>query len=280
MLTWSSLDTLVATVSPDGRLTPKRMGSVRVVASAGRWRADTARIAIVAPQAALQFTDDWSALDTLRWVPFGSPRPYVGDVRGRRALLVNGDSSFLSGVHEQARRRVGDGLAIHTAFSLPRSEAQWQVIVVSAAGVDSALLARWDHRTDREPGVSPDQCAVGLPHSEGYPGATKFDVLGPGGEVHVFDARWMLDGRWVALDVQLFPDGTCGVALDGKPLVVTTNSIDPRTSVVVHLQGNSWRTTAAVGRTEIWTGVRPGIDWSRLPARDGGTPRVARPAKP
>jgi hypothetical protein len=280
ILTWRSLDTLVGAVSPDGLLTPRTIGSVRVVASAGGWRADTARVEIVKPQAALLVQEDWSRMDTTgRWAPFGEPRPIVRQSRGRRALLVNGDSSFSSGVHERVRHRVSAGVAVHTEFSLISTAAQWQTLNIAFLDPDSAALAAWDHRKGSEPIGFAEECGLSVPRGEGYPASTRGELTAPAGDTYVFDAQHAMSGSWVTLDVQLFPDGTCGVALDGKPMLWSRAAIDPRSTVVLHLQGKSWRTIVAVGRTEIWSGVRPGIDWSLLRATDGQAAPVAKDAK-
>lgn len=280
VLTWRSLDTLVAVISPDGLLTPRVKGWVRIVASAGGWRADTARIAIVAPQASRLLVEDWARLDSTRWVPFGQPVPVVGEVRGHGALLVNGDSSFSSGVHERGRHLVGDGLAVHAEISLRRNAPQWQTLSVVVFAPDSAALAAWNHRTGSEPIGFASQYGLSLPGGEGYPASTKGEVITPSSGSLIIDAQWAMGGEWVPLDVQVFPDGTCGVALNGKPVTLSRGFLDPRSRVMVHLQGKSWHTTSAVGRTEVWSGVRPGIDWSRLRAREGGGVRTSRRGQP
>ncbi|MBI3569068.1 MAG: AAA family ATPase [Gemmatimonadetes bacterium] len=268
VLSWRSLDTLVATVSPDGLLVPRSKGAVRVIASAGGWRADTARIEVVDPQAKLAMREEWTQLDTARWVPYGEPRPFVREIRGRRALLVNGDSSFESGVYERVWHRVGSGLALHAELSMPRSAAQWQEIAAIFMAPDSVALAKWNHVKGSEPIGLGDACGINMPHAEGYPGMTKGDAVAPAGGTRVFDAQWALRGAWVTIDVQIFPDGTCGVAVNGRPLVRSTGWVNVRAPQALHLQGKSWHTTSAVGPLEIWTGIRPGIDWSVLQPRD------------
>ena len=60
--------------------------------------------------------------------------------------------------------------------------------------------------------------------------------------------------------MQLFPDGRCGVALDGK-LLWTGPATFLEPSVRVWLIGNSVETQILVGRLRVVTGIAPGIAW-------------------
>jgi hypothetical protein len=72
----------------------------------------------------------------------------------------------------------------------------------------------------------------------------------------------MLSGEWYTLDIQLFPDGRCGVAVDGSVVGITPPAMRGLDSVYVGILGNSVGTRMLVGRLEIDQGIRPGIDWA------------------
>ena len=75
-------------------------------------------------------------------------------------------------------------------------------------------------------------------------------------------------GRWYRVRLQIFPDGRCGIAVDGKPLGIdaTLRRLDRPAWLVVY--GNSIGTRMLVGPLEVWEGVKEGVDWGRL-SRDG-----------
>lgn len=71
-------------------------------------------------------------------------------------------------------------------------------------------------------------------------------------------------GAWHRAQMQIFPDGTCGVALDGHAVwrSLTPQPLDHPFRVL--LQGMSFHTKVLVGPVEVWQGVRNDVDWSAL----------------
>jgi hypothetical protein len=73
-------------------------------------------------------------------------------------------------------------------------------------------------------------------------------------------------GRWFTIRLQVFPDGRCGVAVDGKPIAGgETLALDRPFRVVLH--GKSVGTRVLVGPLEVWEGVRSDVDWGRTKRR-------------
>jgi hypothetical protein len=127
------------------------------------------------------------------------------------------------------------------------------------ARTDSEAVEDWDHRVGGLPG-STTRCGFTYPPGDGF---DQVDLVHGAG--HVVQVRAGLEaGEPYRVRIQLFPDGTCGVALDGQPLVrseAPTFSDVPDRLVI---SGSSLGTRMLVGPLEVWEGVRTDIDWSTL----------------
>lgn len=257
-----SLDSTVAVVV-DGILRPRRLGRVRIVATAGGWRSDTVDVAIVPSTAQPVLGEHWDASWEERWRPFGSPQAVV---RGRE-LLPNGDGRYASGVYLRRDVVAAQGVGLEVRVSLPMTTLyQWQSLNLQfVLGGDSLRLAAWDHRTGDPPGGGRAVCATGV----GGDGAVSRERIGvndlQGGFAAGPTPPGILGGTWFTLRLQLFPDGRCGVAVNGVPLAVTeaVQPIPPtiRPTVI----GHSAETTLRVGALELWSGVRGDVPWSARP---------------
>ena len=74
----------------------------------------------------------------------------------------------------------------------------------------------------------------------------------------------LASGEWFRFRLQIFPDGTCGVAIDGQPVWRSTT---PRLITERHhlvLEGSSVDTEVLIGKVEGWYGVRDDVKWARL----------------
>ncbi|MCC7194261.1 MAG: AAA family ATPase [Gemmatimonadaceae bacterium] len=278
-VTWTSLDTMVVRVSADGVVSPVAAGAGRVVASVGGWLVDTAAIDVAKPApsstsaaasapANEALAERWEAINSSRWVSFGYPRPFIAAKDGQRVLSLNGDSTFDSGVHSARLFSPADGLAVHAMVSVRLTALQWQTAGVWVMAVAPAELRRWDHLTGGLPPARPaGECAAGLPQGEGMPGGERGGLTGPrmlrGYELTPAQKR----GGWVTVDIQVFPDGRCAFAIDGIPRAVTGRAFSPGDSVAVVLGGKAHRTESLVGPVEVWTGIRPGINWGPVLVR-------------
>ncbi len=70
---------------------------------------------------------------------------------------------------------------------------------------------------------------------------------------------------WHRDRIQILPDGTCGVALDGKPIWRSRDILPLDVRYRVALSGNSARTTMIAGPLTVWQGVKQDIDWKTAP---------------
>ena len=260
------LDTSVVRVGEHLRLIPVRPGHTRLIVSAGGWRADTLVVRVVPRRDSTVLHDDWTRGVTSQFVPYGEPRPaVVPDTGGRPAFWNGGDGDYWSGAYSRSTFDAMQGLGMETTLSMPITMMQWQSeLIAIRPAPDSALLAGWDHRTGYpifERAEPPGVCNVGYPSVEGERSIHALST--PGGIVDpdtIFRPP-LHDGHWFRIRVQLFPDGRCGVAIDGRPVAISSTGAPPTGKYFVDIEGQSFHTRILTGSVEVWTGVRAGVDW-------------------
>ena len=278
-LRWSSRDTTVLPIERrTGVAHAKRLGTTWIVASAGGWRTDSLKVTITRPGEVATTREDWSEGWEARWSLGGDPLPRRMIVDGGPALNVNGDGSFLSGVDRWPGWR-GESYGAEFTIRLKYTRMNWQSISFGIdRGTDSASLARWDHRTGTAPRSGDGVC--GAAHASD----SRFwlEHLAVTGGVEVAAPRVgvdFADGKsWRHVRVQVFPDGGCGIALDGRPLWLSTTKLPRRGPPVVFAYGMSYHTNILVRSIETWEGVRPGVDWSTAPTTVELLDQVRRPS--
>jgi len=270
---WRAGDTTAATVDASGMVRPRRVGRVTIFASAGGWRRDTLALDIAPDNFEPMLHETWSDGLEPNWVPWGAPRPVVETTPdGRSALATHGDSSYDSGVYTRVSIAATRGIGMEATVSGVLTALQWQRHSFGLfAGLDSTWLADWDHRTG---GLEPPhqtwhvgRCWMAYPAAEGARGLEHI-AFGCGQELVTVPAPTSLaDGSWHVIRIQLFPDGRLGVAVDGRPLGITTNSAQLDRPYRVVISGQSVRTRMLVGDVTVWTGLRDDIDWRVVPHR-------------
>jgi hypothetical protein len=265
---WRSLTPAVATIDSLGVIVGSSPGVAIVEFSAGGWRSAIDTLKVERPRVRTVLDEHWDAHTWERWRGFGDPMPEVIRAGSVDALLNNGDGSFLSGAYLRQRLDPSRGIAMDLDASTPLTQKQWQLITASFADhPDEARLQAWDHRTGYiAPYVSPaySGCGYAFPSGEGEEAATRapwFASL----RIAMKDSSYRLDtGRWYHVRVQLFPNGRCGIAINGKPLMITPAESTPKGPMILIVQGHSVNTRMLVGRLTVATGVPTDIDWTRL----------------
>ena len=280
VLVWWSADTAIATVDSAGTLEPKRVGTVTVHVSAGGWRHDSVRVTIQPPGYTTVLEERWTNNLSTNWVPFGVPRPVLTTgPDGVPALWHRGDSTYHSGVYSRRTFTAARGLGMDALVSTPIDELQWQSVSISLnSQLDSAPLADWDHRTGSPPSApsaGSDVCSMIYPRGDGFLWLQRVG-LGAGGSYGLVLAEpWLRSGRWYTVRFQIFPDGRCGIAVDGQPLWRSDSPVAVDRLYRVRLEGKSVRTRILVGPLQVWEGVRGDVNWSLLDRQDAAsrTPR-------
>ena len=103
--------------------------------------------------------------------------------------------------------------------------------------------------------VYPDQATV-------RNGDIALDVAGVFQPVHT---SFPIDsGEWHSVRLQIFPDGTCGLAINGQPIGRSTARMPLDSRYRIWTEGVSLDSKMLIGPLEAWKGVKADVDWSSL----------------
>ncbi len=281
-VSWTVDDTSTARVDSVGTMVARQAGPVTLTASVGGWRSAHRTFIVVARRDRAVFRESWAG-GTGAWRLFGDPAPRVVDdpVLGR-SLSNEGDGAYFSGAYLTQPLRVDRGLAVDAVVRTPLTELQWQSLLLALNSVeDPTALARWDHRYGYLPHFANVKglggCGLQYPSAEGVDGRRGLVLLG-----HVklwtdFDARALASGTPWHVRIQVFPDHRCGVALNGRPLMIAAERFDPGVPLLLMTYGNSWHSRMVLGPITVREGVPGDVDWVAISA---GASRTAPPTMP
>jgi hypothetical protein len=211
--------------------------------------------------------EDWAELSTSRWALFGQPSPIVvTDSALGRAFLNNGDGTYFSGAYLKQPLDARSGVWLETTMSVPitRPIHQYLSITIRALRDVSRMQAEWDHVTGYLPtrfGDINPMCEMTYPSSEGFDGALALTPLGALARAPGARLPRLATGLPTRVVMQAFPDGRCGIALDGERPLISGGTLPRLDSLFVLIQGNSVGTRMLVGPMRIGIGIAPGIDW-------------------
>jgi hypothetical protein len=260
---WLSRDTLIAAVDSGGEIHPRRAGAVWIVASAGGWRTDSARIQIGPAASRPVLSEDWRQGINSTWVAFGTPAPLVVRTDSGSYLAPNGDSTYQSGVFLRRPLPVSDGVGVEYLASVPLNHYQWQTLGVMLVSAQAANPESWDLAKGhlRMSNARWRSCEVAYPWSGGESGRGELSfTAGTARRVAVPEGSG--DGTPLRVRLQLFPDGRCGVAVNGVARLIHDRQVPMGDSAVLVISAYSHRTRILVGSLEVWIGVRGGVDWN------------------
>lgn len=268
ILRWWTGDQGVASLdSTTGDLRPRQSGSVAVHASAGGWRDANARIEVTDPVVSPLFSERWAGTLADAWVPYGEPQPLVVAGPGDSAALWNrGDGDFLSGVYSRQTFTPSGGLGLEVEVTSPLNALQdqiWAIHLIEWG--DFGAVTRWDHRSGGLPLSTARECRFAYPAADGVSGreilSLSSDDLG-----HSAPALPpMPTGRPYVVRIQIFPDGGCGIAINGKALWAAPSRLPLDRPYRVVLEGKSVGTRMLIGPLTVWGGVKPGVPWAEAP---------------
>jgi hypothetical protein len=264
---WESLDPAIAIVdSFSGVLTPHRAGMARVRVDVGGWRSAEASVEVVAPDARTLLRESWTGGLETHFVPAGDPRPIRVQLPGiGPALAINGDSSYTSGIHSRELVDAQRGIGADLVMSARISEPQWQNLSVNLMAFDDdSAFARWDRIHGGIPitaARSAPECYFTMPLGEGPRALRGYSVSNPDTTSIQPLPQRLRSGQPFRMRIQLFPDGACGFAIDGKRVAWLPGRRLGRERYRLLIHGYSVGTTIATGPIEMWSGVKPDIDW-------------------
>lgn len=264
-LRWTLEDSSQGTITSDGVLVPARPGAIVVHVTAGGWRSAELRLQAEPTSSTVIARESWDSDFERRWRVFGTPLPAVTHEDGRQAFWNRGDGDHFSGVIMRTSLPAVGGLWVEAALKTPITATQWQNVFLAMEEVDRPALERWDPTVGTRPDGH-EWCYFSYPTGEGYSGHRSIQ---PGGNVskHLgYPTDSLGRGGWYSVLLQLFPDGRCAIAVDGKPVYVAPSSSasTPPDSVTIDIEGNSYSTRILVGPLTIGHGVRTDIPWQRL----------------
>ena len=243
--------------------------------SVGGWQRDSVVLTVNGNRRDALLTETWRQGFDPTWITFGEPRPILTtDRTGVRSLLTNGDGRFHSGAMTRADFAVSHGLSLSTTISTPITFSQWQELELEMNwAVDTAAVRRWDNRAgyfwngDRVTDPSA-RCGFKYPFGpEGTRYGNTFETRGSDSTAIDSASASMRAGRWTKLSLQLFPDGRCGLAINGTAIAIIGASatrqspLPARVHVIV--MGSTYRTSVLVGPITLREGVDTTIDWNR-----------------
>lgn len=263
---WHSSDpSIVAIDSLTGLARPLQPGRATIRAALPGWaevaRTVDVRADVPQPVHEERWGEDWKR----RWFDFGTPRPEVVQLAGAARLDVNGDGSFRSGVVSRRSFDATRGLAVEGAVSVRITKPQWQVIALSLVSASDLSVVSEAERTTGVVdifGSADASCGMQLPAGEGVTLSRSFTTfMGQHAVTHSLP-EGVATGRPLMVRVQLFPDGRCGIAVDGEPLFVSEGRMIGTGQVQLLLSGNAHESQATVGPLQLWSGVRPGVAWA------------------
>lgn len=273
--TFSVSDSTAASISTSGVLTSRRVGPVTVHVSVGGWRRDSVVLDVHENRRHTLVFEDWRTGIGPAWTKFGDPLPaLVAGARDVRSFTTAGDGTFQSGAFTTSAYDVAGGLTLSTTISTPITLGQWQDLEIGFnSGIDTARVRAWQSTAgylwgDGRIKAMPQRCSFIFPG--GKEGSRYADIArldGPSSTVIVRPPASLRTGRTTRLTLQLFPDGRCGLALDGVVLGVTSGVATKPENTRLVIKGNSYRTTVLVGSITLRRGVETSIDWG---GADGG----------
>ena len=267
---WTSHDTSVATIDAAGVLTPLKLGTARIEATVGGWRTAWRELSVRPRETTTLLQEDWSNGIEPRWRAFGDPRPRIDSTtEGFPTFLNNGEGSFSSGAYTTARYPTASGLALDTWISNRVTSDHWQVVSVTLEdALTDAGLKRWDHLVGSFPRRDSEwpMCGFGFPGAEGisYGDTLRLTVDRPSFTRSLPAPRSFRSGAWFHTRLQIFGDGSCGIAINGVAAAISRPRAIADSAVRALIFGNSYATKVLVGPVTIRSGVPSDIDWSRV----------------
>lgn len=270
---WRSLTPDIAEVDSLGILVGTKPGFALIELSAGGWRKAVATVEIRAAEVKTPIEESWGTAVNDRWRVFGNPSPKLVRNDGITAFLNNGDDNFFSGAYMRRRFDARDGVAMDLDISTPINNTQWQLIIAGLQPwAKSTWLDEWDHKTGYMIGDNGGEqgCWVNYPFGEGKGNTTRSPwyrsmLLAVGNPSFRIDT-----GKWYRVRLQIFPDGRCGMAINGRSVVIGQGRGPLTSPVLPIIEGMSVGTRILVGHVKIISGVPSDVDWTGL-SFDGST---------
>lgn len=269
---WSSAAPFVQLDDGGQSFRAVRAGAAVLLADVGGWRRDTFTVRFAEAPAVSLLDERWRDTTLAAWRRYGEPLVAVRSTDDGPALQVAGDGTFVSGAVSDSGWFAADGLAADFVVSTPVMRDVWQrlhLLLVTdprvvIGGVGGAPMCAWRYPAREETGAHRRAGLLLRVDSASF--APPPVARG--------------DRRWYRVRLQWFPDGRCGVAVDGRVVARGGYGAPPAGRVHVAIEGQSVGTDVQVQSVRVWRGIPAGVDWSPVPAdaaADVSVRRVRRP---
>jgi DNA-binding SARP family transcriptional activator len=265
-LEWSSSDSTIATVDSTGEVHARAAGVTTIRARLVGWRETSRAIRVVGEPASVVLQEPWDPAWSSRWIAWGDPQPVVvmGSAQ-RRGIWSRGDGVYPSFVLQRTSWPATRGLGVDVLIATPITSVRAQRLKTAlVADVDTAALLRGDPRgAPASLGRSDALCGVTFPGFAAW-GATRIALTsGASKEIDLQQgAQPLRSGAWWSLRIQIFPDGRCGVAVNGQALWISPEPLAIDGQFRLHLGDEALGAQLLHGPVTMWTGVRTDIAWS------------------
>jgi DNA-binding SARP family transcriptional activator len=244
---WSTSDTSIAVTDSVGTVTALRVGRVTISASVGGWRTASREFEVRTPTGRQVWEEEWEQPWPARWTPWGAPEPVlVPRGSGGWAMLPNGDTEYSSGLVSKQGFDASAGLAMDVELQTPITQTKWQFL-------DLALRLPGPISVS---GPAGDGCSLRYPAGEGGRSRLVLDGLPVDQAIY--------SGKPYTLRLQVFPDGSCGIAINGRAFKHDLEFRVAPGTMHVALGGETVASQLLIGRVTVWAGVPGGVDWRRL----------------
>jgi DNA-binding SARP family transcriptional activator/DNA-binding transcriptional ArsR family regulator len=266
VLAWAVADSSIARIDTlSGEVRAVRAGTTVITVSAGGWRATSTTITVTEDTLTMLTSERWDAGWSTRWTAWGKPIPTVeSGPDGIAGLANNGDGVYSSGVYSKPFDP-SRGLGVEVMVSSPITQSYWQAVSLLIrstrySSAEDAVTRAMDPPVDRA--FEAEICGAGYPGGEGLSGIERLSAVGGGKGVPIPVDSTLANGRWFRLRVQVFQDGTCGVAVNGRPLWRSTARVPLDQRYRIWIAGNSANTRILAGPLEVWSGVKRDVEWT------------------
>ena len=254
---WASSSPAIAFVDQAGVITANRPGTATVTASVDGWPVDslTVRVSAVEEPGAL-LREPFATFDTSAWRVHGRPVPVVEHLSTGPALRLTGDGLYHDGIYSARSFDWTTGLTVEVEASIRATMPEKQRIELCLVEIPDLHV----RPTGFVPVADQSACFT-YPMSEGV----KYDPTEAGlfktaqAPQPVLVDSTFGDGGWRRLALQVEPDGTVVLGIDGQVAAVSTTQLRPSSAGLrVGIFGKGVDTDVRVRDLAVWSGLRYG----------------------
>jgi DNA-binding SARP family transcriptional activator len=256
---WYSVDSTVARVDEEGRVTADRAGRTAIVATFGLERVDDTAYVHVRASVPRQLLDEGfeEGLDATRWRLYGDPRPEAVAHVGRRhstGLLNRGSYLHSSGIALRQSLQLDRGITVEYWARVPVTKPLWQLVKVGlyAAPADSF------HMLPRQESA-PNAAVVAL--EAPTPNDARRQMMAVVSDANprtstVALPRRLADGGWHRFRLVIYPGGAMRWFADGiEAMPPTRVNLGGHKEWTLVIAGRSAGTLTVVDDVRVWEGV-------------------------